>query len=227
MHRLFASIVSVCLIALTTCGAHAVEGDKAGEKFHDRVETLTMWRMMQALDLDTETSEKILQVRREFLSRRKELRKTLDRSYGDLRKYLDETPSEASDQKLAQTMQKIRKARTQLRTLWELQFDATAKVLPVRKQAELAVFMRDFRREIRAVLHAHGGRPHRPRFERRFDQGPGRDGPMGEQAGPPPGPPGRRMGPPRRNLLDGPRRPGQGPPERWDTPDYLDEFVGE
>jgi len=229
MNRLLPSIVLVCLIALTAFPANAAERDRFREKFHERIETLTMWRMMQALDLDNDTSEKILQVRGKFLAQRKELHKSLQQSYRDLQEYLKEEQSKENDNKLGETIKNIRKTRNELRAVWDQQFDEISKVLPVRKQAELVIFMKDFRREIKTMLRGSRGQPHRPSFEGGLHRGPGMGGPMGETGGPPPGPRGQRMGPP-----PGPResnagaRPGHpAPPDRWSTPDVSDELPDE
>jgi hypothetical protein len=117
-----------------------------------------------------------------------------------LKKYLKEEQSKENDKKLAETIEKIRKTRQDLRAVWEQQFDAVAKVLPIRKQAELVIFMKDFRKELKAMLRGSEGRP------------PGR------RMGPPPGSPGDNPGP-------RPERPGL--PGRWDAPKGADELPGE
>ncbi|MDQ7781509.1 MAG: hypothetical protein RDU20_01435 [Desulfomonilaceae bacterium] len=183
MQRVLRLIVLVCLVVLTPYAANAGERDDTKEKLLDRIETLTMWRMMQTLDLDNETSQKILQVRGRFLAERKGLKSSLYKSYGDLRKYLKEAQSKGNDEKLARTIEKIRKTRQELRAVWERQFDEIAKVLPVRKQAELVIFMKDFRKEIRAILRGPEGMPPRPPVEQGYDRGPGRGRMMGPSSG--------------------------------------------
>ncbi len=226
MHRFLPSIVAVCLIALMTHGATAGGRDRFEDKFHERIETLTMWRMMQALDLDTETSKKILQIRGKFLSQRKELRSSLHQAYQDLKEYLKEEQSKENDMKLAATIDKIRKTRKELRAVWEQQFDAVAKVLPVRKQAELVIFMRDFRKEIKAMLSGPGGRPQRPPFDRGYHRGPG--GPTGEPGGPPPGRQGRLLGPTPGWPRDNPGPPMRlVQPNQWDASDDSDVLPSE
>lgn len=223
MYKLLPLIVLAYLIALPALPANADERDRFREKLHDRIETLTMWRMMQALDLDNDTSEKILQVRGKFLAQRKVLQKALHQSYADLKNYLKEEQSKENEKKLEETIKSIRKTRQDLRVVWEQQFDEISKVLPIRKQAELVIFMKDFRNEIKAMLRGGGERPHRPPFEGGFHRGPGRGGQMGEDDGPPPGPPGRRMEPPpgprERNAGARMERPGR--PDQPDVSDML------
>lgn len=230
MYRTIPVMLTATLIALCTICSSVYAQGAPREKFRDRIETLTMWRMMQALDLNDETAEKILEVRRKFLSRRKELRKSLAEDFKNLRNSLKDTQDKENDKQLAATIENIRSKRKELRSLWERQFDDVAKILPVRKQAELVIFMKDFRKEIRSMIRSqrrHEGR----RFHRGFDRGPGpgnrpgmRPGsrmgrPYGPPQGPPPGPPeGRPPGPPH-----GP----PGPSAQWDASDEPANLPGE
>jgi Spy/CpxP family protein refolding chaperone len=222
MYRVVPAVLIASLTALIACSTAAYGQERPGDKIRDRIETLTMWKMMQELDLNDETSEKILEIRRKFISQRKELRRSLREDFQNLRKYLKEAPTKENDKKLAETIESIRKKRTELRNLFDNQFDDVAKVLPVRKQAELVVFMKDFRREIRSMIRELR-RHRRAAFPGRFDRGRGQGRRPGDSSGfrhpgPPPRRPGRQAGP----LGSLERPPGQAPPQ-WDPGNELDD----
>ena len=210
MYRMAPTIVSAALILLCTCGTSALAQDRPAEKFRERIETLTMWRMMQALDLDDEAAEKILEIRRKYLAKRKGLRTSLAEDFRKLRAYLDDSEKKTDDKKLATIIEGIRTKRKEFQSLREQQFDDVAKVLPVRKQAELVLFMKDFRKEIRSMIR--DSMPHR---DRRFRQD--FDGTRGQ------GRPGLR--PRMRTGTAGQTPPG--PPARWNAPDKPAYVPGE
>jgi gas vesicle protein len=193
-----------------------------------------MWRMMEALDLDKDTSDKIFEIRRSFLSRTKELNRSLDEDFRQLRQLLNESRGSENDKELANLIENIRKTRSQLSNLREEQYNEVSKILPVRKQAELVLFLKEFHNEIRTLIrrfqrrpgpHAEGriGPDERPEFLPGGPAGGAFGGPPGSlpraRPSPPPGPP-----PGPRPLTHGESGSG-GPNHQWEAAEDADDFT--
>lgn len=123
------------------------------EKARERFEMLTMWRMMEALDLDTPTGEKVFEIRRQFTAEKKALEKGLRQDLETLRTRLQEESAKLDDNDLARLINGVRDKRKRLENLHDQQYDAISKVLSVRQQAQLLVFMKDFQEEMRMFMH--------------------------------------------------------------------------
>jgi hypothetical protein len=136
-------------------GALAQEHPSEHAKYRDRVEWMTMWKLMEALDLDKSTADKVYEIRREFIGQKKELIKEIGAEIDSLRQALLDRSSNVTDDELNQKIQSIRGKRKKLEAILDEQFTELSKVLTVRQQAKLVVFMKDFREELRALF----GRP--------------------------------------------------------------------
>lgn len=205
------TLVTVIGSAIGVCAG----GEERRDKRQERIETLTMWKMMEALDLDKATADKIFQIRQRYLSERKELRKAVRRDFQRLRYLLRESSERPRDEELERLLTSIRNNRKDLRELWEKQYNEVAKVLTVRQQAELVLFLKEFRNELRLML----GRGHRREGLPPPPQGPGmpppvgsrfRGGPNAPQAPPPP--------PPHPQTSDRPWNESGGPDEGLEEP---------
>lgn len=189
--RIFLRALSCALlIALGIAPIAHAQQTRGNDRQWEKIEVYTMWKMIDALNLDSATADKILAIRHQFLARRKEIKKALDKDLDALRQSLN-APS-TDDAELARLIQSVREKRKELVNLHGEQYDEVAKILPLRKQAELILFFKDFRKELRAL---------------RGPQPPGKAGPLGPPNGPPlpgPGP----LGPGPGGL----RPPGLPPP---------------
>lgn len=196
MLRLAAVLLVLGFILGGSGNSLQAEPKRDANKFRERIETLTMWKMMEALDLDKETSEKILSLRRKFETKRNELEASIN---GDLQKLRDlvKNAQESSDRDLAELINTIRAKRRQLDDLRDAHFTDMSKVLSVKQQAKLILFLKDFRREIRDMIRS--SMRHRPPGGEFKGPGEGFGGPGGDRLRHPPE---GRLGPP----------PGAGPP---------------
>jgi hypothetical protein len=148
--------------------------DKAIEHFEMGI----MWRMMEALDMDRATAEKVFEVRRRFAAEQKGIFNELSREMEALRAKLQEETAQPDEKKLLGIIKSIRDKRKRLESLRDRQYDEISQVLSVVQQAQLLIFTKEFQDEIRAFIH----RPLIPA------SGPPRGG------GPPPPPPGLGAG---------------------------------
>jgi len=190
------------------------------DKFQDRVEVLTIWKMMEALDLDRATADKMIQIRKKYLERKKELTRSVKDDFRKLRKLLRDPSDTPSEEDLAAMVSSIKEKRKQIQALWDEQYNEVSKILSVRQQAELVLFLREFRSELEAIMRPPPPPPphHHP--------GDGSHGGMGPPPPPPPRMEGdRQQGPPSARMGEG-HRPGP-PPAALDLPDEADDPIGE
>lgn len=173
--------IAVVLVALVLMGAGGVSSAEPtgkfnkGDKAQERLEIITMWKMMEALDLDKATADKILEIRQKFLATRKELHSALTQDMKVLKQKLDQTTA-ADDKELARLLVDIRDKRKKLMELWDLQYDQVSKILTTRQQAELVIFLKEFRKELRSILRPENGPgegPGRPDHDPRAMRRPG------------------------------------------------------
>ncbi len=207
-----AVLTGVMVVVLALAGAQglfAQEQPKNLQKFHDRLEWMTMWNLMEALDLDKPTADKVYQIRRKFLGQKKELVKGIRAEIDLLREQLQDKTGKVTDETLAQEIKSVRDKRKKLDALMDEQFAELSKVLTVRQQAKLVVFIRDFRKEIRSMFRRlRPGGPHLD--ERGF-------GPLPAPGSPPPLPPSSGPDQHHGGLFPGPgfqRHSAAGPPDR-------------
>jgi len=186
MQRLFSLILAVGMTLGGLAYARGPELGKDPDKAQDRIEILTAWKMMEALDLDNATSEKVLEIRRHFLAKRKELQKSMDEDFAKLKSLLKEPSRGPEEKELAATLASIRGKRRQLKDLWVEHYDEVSKVLTVRQQAELVLFLKDFRRELHGLMRP----PHPPRLPANPSDGPRIGTPNPQHSRPGPGPDG-------------------------------------
>jgi hypothetical protein len=181
-------IIGLILSAFLTAGAvTAVCADQTGQrdKIEERLEIVTAWKMTE-LNIDRPTIEKILEVRRKFISQKKAFRKELDQDFQKLRLLLKDEKAKTDEKEIGQVLDDIRQKRRQLQGLMDEQFREVAKFLSVRQQAELVLFLKDFHKEIRSLLRPLPGPSGGPSSDR--GRGPRGGSPSGGAMGPP-GPP--------------------------------------
>lgn len=126
---------------------------KDPEKAREHFEMLTMWRMMDALDLDKTTGQNVFEIRRRFNAERKALVKELGQELETLRTRIQDEKAPPDEKELNRIIKNVRDKRKRLETLQDQQYDEISKVLTVVQQAKLLVFMKDFQDEIRAFIH--------------------------------------------------------------------------
>ncbi len=184
MNGIVSAMVVAGLILAGVGTVFSAEPKTEREKTEERIETLATWKMMEALDLDQATADKVLEIRHRFVGQRKELNRTLREDLAKLRQLLKESPKSTDEKELAEVVASVRETRKKLRALKEERINEVSKVLTVRQQAELILFFQDFWSQIRGMVRApeRGGPPGR----------------RGRDIGAPPGPPphGRPPGPP-------------------------------
>lgn len=182
------SVAHILVFLTVAVSASAASLDGRRDKRQERIETLTMWKMMEALDLDKATADKVFAIRRKYLRERSKLRDAVNEDVESLRYLLRESRQVPGDDDLARLVNRIHENRKKIRDIWEQQYKDVSAVLSVRQQAELVLFLKDFRKELQRMLG-------RSRMRGRARRGP----PSGDQRmhpGEQQGPPGGGMHPP-------------------------------
>jgi Spy/CpxP family protein refolding chaperone len=182
----FITALAVMILMLAGIGSvFSADPKMERGKMEERIETLATWGMLEALDLDQATADKVLEIRRKFAAQRKELNHSLKEDLATLRRMMKEPSKSSADQELAEIVGRVRDTRKKLRALKEERIDEVSKVLTIRQQAQLILFFQDFWKQIRGMAPS----PHR--------LGPpdGREKDGSRPPGHPPGPPPLRPGP--------------------------------
>jgi Spy/CpxP family protein refolding chaperone len=206
MCRIFTVLFAVGIILAGSSSRFAVgsEFKGYGDKAQDRIETLAMWRLIETLDLDQPTADKLLAIRHKFLIERKSLKEGIAEDFQGLRKQLSDSSKPADEQELTRLLKDIHDKRRELQALRGQQYKDVSKVLTVRQQAQLVLFFKDFHKELRSLLRLPpppgGMMPDR-----------GMERPRGGM-----GPPNRRMGLPPGSA--GPGDKAGGPPRMVPRP---------
>ncbi len=152
LRKLIIALMAIGFLTAGTGVALCFEHERQNSKFEERLEILTMWKMMEALNLDKPTAEKIMEIRRKFVGQRKALEREIAEDFRTLRKLLREEPSKAVDDELEKTLGGIREKRLKMKGLFDDQYNEVSKILSVRQRAELVVFLKEFHKEIRSIL---------------------------------------------------------------------------
>ncbi len=147
----------ITLFLLASVGiAVGWDRERKDAKFEERLELITMWKMMEALNLDKPTAEKIMEIRHKFVEQRKTLQRQIGDDFRTLRQLLQDTAGKTSDDELAKVLSRIRENRLKIKGLFDEQYNEVSKVLTIRQRAELVLFLKDFHKDIRAILQPSG-----------------------------------------------------------------------
>jgi hypothetical protein len=156
LRKLIIALIAIGFLIAGTGVARCFERDRQNGKLEERIELLTMWKMMEALNLDRPTAEKIMEIRHKFVGQRKALELEIREEFRTLRKLLREDPSKTVNDELEKVLGRIRDKRLKIKGLFDEQYSEVSKVLSVRQRAELVLFLKDFHKEIRSILRQQG-----------------------------------------------------------------------
>lgn len=152
------------------------------ERIEKKIETLRMWKVTQALDLDEKTSAALFPILNDFNKKRVVVERSMQQNVQGLKKALGNKA--AAD--LKGILDEIEKLHHELQKVRDDERVAVKKVLGVEQQAKYVLFQLDFEREIRKMIEeSKQGRRSGP--GQAGDEGPGR-GPSSEGSGPGRGP---------------------------------------
>ncbi len=118
------------------------------ERVRKRIETLRMWRLTKALDLDEETAARLFPVLHKYDKRRAETERALKEGLRELRKAL----REGSEARLKELLEELERRHGELQRLRTEEMAELKKILTVEQQARFVIFLQDFKKEIRRIV---------------------------------------------------------------------------
>lgn len=165
----YMSLLLAAILALTMpAGGFSAQGEESfREKRESRIEILTMWRLMEELDLNKKTADSIFEIRKKYLKRRKSLIQEINQDLQALKKALGAPEDTVTENEINDMLQEIRSKRNKLMSLWSDQYEEVSKLLTIRQQARLVLFMKEFRKELRRLRDIARNRPLRPLRDRK------------------------------------------------------------
>ncbi|GAB4486673.1 MAG: hypothetical protein OHK006_14840 [Thermodesulfovibrionales bacterium] len=142
------------------------------ENVRERIETLRMWKMTKALELDEKTSAQVFPVMNRYDRKRSDLETALRQDMRELR----ESVRDGRSGKLRPLLDRIEQNHESLEKLNQDEWRELKQVFSVEQQAKYVIFKQEFEQEIRRMI----GEARERRMER---QGMPQDrpGPRGPQ----------------------------------------------
>ncbi len=157
MQRIFVTLIAALLALACSNYAGSTEPPRMDEKRQERMEMLRKWKMMEALDLDKDTAEKIFALRGKYLAERKKFRDAVAEDLRRLKQLLRDQKEKPDDKELERLVSSIRQNRKKLRANWDESYEEVSKLLTIRQQAELILFLKEFNQSARAMFRQPGG----------------------------------------------------------------------
>lgn len=118
------------------------------EKIRKRIETLKMWKLTQALDLDEKTSSQLFPLLSKYDRKRVEIEKSLRRGIKELRESL----KERHEGNLKNILDRLEEDHNALQKIKEEEWTELKKILTIEQQAKYVIFQQEFEREIRKII---------------------------------------------------------------------------
>ena len=173
-------------------------------KVRERIETLRMWKLTKALDLDANTSAKLFPIINKYDKKRADLEASMREDMKDLREAIRDN---VSDAKLKPLLDRLEENHRQFQGIGNEERTELKRILTLQQQAKYVLFQVEFMRELRETIREVRDRRQdgqneqgRPGMQDREGRG-GRDGAR------------RPMGPGMQNQDGGPMRPDMPPPD--------------
>jgi hypothetical protein len=118
------------------------------EKVRKRIETLRMWRLTQALDLDEKTSAQIFPLLNKFERNRAEIEHALRDGMRELRGSL----KERREGLLKNILDKLEQNHKAMQMINDEERAELKRILTIEQQAKFVLFQHEFNREIRKII---------------------------------------------------------------------------
>ncbi len=124
------------------------------QKVRERIESLRMWKLIRALDLNESLSARLFPVLNSYDKKRQEL----EISLRDGMKELKEALKSGRDDKLSGIIEKLEQNHKALQKLKDEEIAELKKILTVQQQAKYIIFNHEFQREIRDMIEESKGK---------------------------------------------------------------------
>ncbi len=129
------------------------------EKIRQRIDTLRMWELTKALNLDEKTSAKLFPLLNQYDKKKFTLGQKMMDGMGDLTRYL----KEKNDNDLKKTLIGLEQTHREMDKINDNEFNALKNILTIEQQAQFVLFKMKFEREIgRLMEESRQGPGHQP-----------------------------------------------------------------
>lgn len=118
------------------------------DKVRKRIETLKMWKLTQALDVDETTSAKLFPLLNRYDKRKAEIHQNIRQGMREMKRSLKENRTEG----LKNTLAMIEENHRALQSINDEEWQEMKKILTVEQQAKFIIFRQEFDREVRKII---------------------------------------------------------------------------
>ena len=172
------NVMKILLVLFIMCGFTAqglaeppgyLDGPPTKEqrdRVRKRIETLKMWKLTKALDIDETTSAKLFPILNRYDKRKAEIHQNIRKGMMGMRKSLEEKRTEG----LQQTLAMLEKNHKALQSINDEEWAEMKKVLTVEQQAKFILFKQEFDREVRKIISDSKERRHRRFQQNRYER---------------------------------------------------------
>jgi Spy/CpxP family protein refolding chaperone len=166
MHIIKVFILSVFLLGICSEGmAISAYGDdldgppskEQREKVRKRIETMRMWKLTKALDLDEKTASRLFPMLNDYDKKRKEVEREIRKDID----FLKEALELKEESRIKDLLEVLEQKHNTLKRLGDEERNRLREVLTIEQQARYLIFKMEFRREIRRMIAEAKGRRHK------------------------------------------------------------------
>ena len=113
-----------------------------------RIETLKMWKLTQALDIDETTSAKLFPILNRYDQRKAEIHQNIRQGMREMKQSLKENRTGG----LQNTLAMLEENHRALQSINDEEWQEMKKILTVEQQAKFIIFRQEFDREVRNII---------------------------------------------------------------------------
>ncbi len=118
------------------------------EKIRKRIETLRMWKLTKALDLDEDTAAQLFPLLNRYGKKRAEIERNLREDMIALRDAL----KDRREGQLRDILERLKKNHKALQKINDEERTELKNVFTIEQQAKFVIFQQEFKREIRKII---------------------------------------------------------------------------
>jgi len=145
-------VVFMVLLIVPSIGlAHPdkYKGLNKERKIMERIQTLRMWKLTKALDLDQETAAELFPILNKYDKKRARIEREIREDIKELRKALKEDDTG----RIIRLTDEIQDKRNKLCKINRDEMKEVGRVLDLKQQARYILFQQEFRRHIRDIVY--------------------------------------------------------------------------
>jgi Spy/CpxP family protein refolding chaperone len=135
----------------TTHPGEPPESPEEKEKIRENIETLRMWKLLEALDLSSEQSMQFLPLMKDFQNARKRFEDKRKQYLTELEKALDS--EEKDEKKIKENLDALERVRKEFHKEMDGFFEQTKSILTLEQRARMHLFEERFERRLKDSIH--------------------------------------------------------------------------